>query len=405
MTLLQLFVESLESLSANRVRSALTMLGIIIGVAAVIAMMSIGNGAEDAITQQISSIGTNLLYVMPGGDATNPRPLTMKDAQALLSPQFATNIAAVAPVLQGQVEVSIAGESTNTSIVAVTPDFFKVQTADVTEGTQITQAALDDYAAVALIGSETATDLFNGTSGLVGQTIRIQGQIFRIIGVLKEQGGTGFNNPDDRVIVPLTTAQLRLLKRDAPGEIDLMYVQAASSETVTKAQEQVTQLLRARHRVNEDDDFQIMNTQSLLEAASQVTAILTAFLGGIAGVSLLVGGIGIMNIMLVTVSERTREIGLRKAIGARKADIRLQFMVESSLLSLGGGLIGILTGWGIARVIGQIAAAAGTSLNPSVTIDSVLLATLFSAAVGLFFGIYPANRAANLQPVEALRSE
>jgi putative ABC transport system permease protein len=314
-------------------------------------------------------------------------------------------VAEVAPILQGQDAISIPGESSNTTIIGLTPTYFKVQTADIDEGALISQANVDNYDAVVLLGSRAATNLFDTTSGLIGKKVRIQGQIFRVVGVLKAQGGSGFGNQDNRVYVPLTTAQLRLMKRDAPGEVDMIYVQARSSETVTTAQSQVTQLLQARHRTLGDDDFEIFNTQSLLDSASQITTVLTAFLGGIGGISLLVGGIGIMNIMLVTVSERTREIGLRKAIGARKADIRIQFLVESSLLSLGGGAIGILTGWGIATGIGKIATAMGSTLSPSITLDSVLLATMFSAAVGLFFGIYPANRAANLEPVEALRSE
>jgi putative ABC transport system permease protein len=236
--------------------------------------------------------------------------------------------------------------------------------------------------------------------------VRIQGQIFQVIGILKEQGGTGFGNNDDRVLIPLTTAQLRSARRESPDEVDMIYVQAVDSNSVKSAEELVTQILRSRHNTADGkDDFSILSTQAFLETASAVTGVMTVFLGGIAGVSLLVGGIGIMNIMLVTVTERTREIGLRKAVGARKNDIRLQFLVESSLLSLSGGLIGVLVGWGISILVGKIATSTGTALNPVVQANAVLLATLFSAAVGIFFGIYPANRAANLEPVEALRSE
>jgi putative ABC transport system permease protein len=401
----QLILEALESLNANKVRSTLTMLGIIIGVAAVIAMLSIGSGAQNAITSQISKIGANLLYVMQDRDAANPRPLTIEDAEAMASARYAENILHVAPILQGNAQVSIPGESTSATIIGITPVYFDVQTVEVAEGVAINQSHLDKLSAVVLLGSQTAEDLFGKSTGVVGRTVRIQGQLFRVIGVLKEQGGSGFGNTDDRVLAPLTTAQLRLMRRDYPGQIDQIYVQATSSETVDAAQADLVQLLRARHRTLGEDDFSIMSTQALLETASQVTGILTAFLGGIAGVSLLVGGIGIMNIMLVTVSERTREIGLRKAIGARKDDIRIQFLVESSLLSLGGGVIGILVGWGISVGISQLASALGTTLEASVELWAVLLATMFSASVGLFFGIYPANRAANLQPVEALRTE
>jgi putative ABC transport system permease protein len=406
MSIFQLIIEALESLSSNKVRAGLTMLGIIIGVASVITMLAVGAGAQSAIDQQISSIGTNLLYVAPGGDATNPQPLTTEDAQAIANPLLAPDVQYVAPVVQTQEIVSIPGESSGTSIIGVTPNYFLVQTVEVAEGQTISQAQVDRASSVVLLGSQTAEDLFKTTSGLVGKTVRMRGQVFTVIGVLKSQGGTGFGNADSRILMPLSTVQLRLVKRSAPDVVDMLYVQAASSESVPKAQEQVTQILRARHRLNlGKDDFDIMSTQSLLDTAAQITGIMTAFLGAIAGISLLVGGIGIMNIMLVTVTERTREIGLRKALGARKLDIRIQFLVESSLLSLGGGILGICLGWGIGRLISAIATATGNTLNPVIEMNSILLATMFSAAVGLFFGIYPASRAANLEPVEALRSE
>ena len=404
MNIFSSFIEALESLTSNKVRSGLTMLGIIIGVAAVIAMMSIGSGAQASITNQIASIGTNLLYVSSGGDADNPQPLTMSDAQAIADAVMAPSVTYVAPVLQGQVDVAVAGEETSTTLLGVTPDFFKVQNADVAEGQMISQMHVDDYSAVVLLGSDVVTSLFDTTSDLIGKKVRIEGQVFKVIGVLAEQGGMGMDNKDDRVLVPISTARVRLLQRDQADEVDMLYVQASSAEATTSATEEVSEILRARHRKNlGTDDFDIMSTQDLLDTMNEVTGTLTAFLGGIAGISLLVGGIGIMNIMLVTVTERTREIGLRKAVGARKADIRFQFIVELAMLSLGGGVIGILLGWGISVLIGQVAASMGTSLSPVIELSSVLMATFFSAAVGLFFGLYPANRAAGLQPVEALR--
>jgi putative ABC transport system permease protein len=405
MNIFQSLPEALESLTANKARSALTMLGIIIGVAAVIAMMSIGAGAQNAITSQLESIGTNLLYVTRGGDVDNPRPLTLADAEAMADPSRTSTVTYVAPVVQSNVDVSVPGTSTSTQLVGVTPAYFHVQSITIAEGSTLTEQNLEDKATVALIGSDLAETLFDTTTGLVGKTVRIRGQIFRIIGVLKSEGGTGFGSQDNRILVPLTTAQQRVLRLDEPGEVDMIYVQAASAEQIDAAIDDVTQVLRARHRIRGGDDFQILSTEAMLETATEITGILTVFLGGIAGVSLLVGGIGIMNIMLVTVTERTREIGLRKALGARKRDVRLQFLVEALLLSLGGGIIGILTGWGISTLIGKIAAAAGTNLDPAVTMTSVMLSTIFSAAIGLFFGLYPANRAARLQPVEALRSE
>ncbi|MBN1537303.1 MAG: ABC transporter permease [Anaerolineales bacterium] len=402
----QLILEALESLSANKMRTSLTMLGIIIGVAAVVAMLAIGTGTQNAITDQISSIGVNLLYVMSGGDADNPQALTLGDAKALASSSFSDSIAYVAPILQGQMNVSVPGESTFASIVAVTPTFFNVQTVDLTEGQKISQANVDNYDAVLLIGSETAEDLFGTIEGLVGKTVRLNNQVFNIIGVIESEGGSGMGSMDNRVIVPLTTAKVRLLKRDEPGQVDMLYVQATNSEQMDAAEEAVSQVLRARHtRSLGEDDFSVMSTQSLLEIASSITGIMTAFLGGIAGISLLVGGIGIMNIMLVSVTERTREIGLRMAIGARRSDVRIQFLVESALISLTGGLVGVALGWALAQLIGILISTTGDSITPAITMNSVLLATLFSAAIGLFFGIYPANRAAMLEPVEALRTE
>lgn len=397
--------ESLESLTTNKIRSGLTMLGIIIGVASVVAMSSIGTGTQTAITSEIESIGVNLLYVMSGGDSTDPQPLTLKDAEAIADVKKAPSVGVVAPILQGQVEVGVPGESTNTTLTGVTPDFFLVQDAEVSEGQQISSAHMADFASVVLLGTDVAKALFGETSGLVGKKVRIRGQIFKVIGILKEQGGSGFGSNDDRVLVPLSTAQLRLLRRSELDQVDMIYVQARSTEQVTQAMDDVSQILRARHHTMGEDDFEILSTQSFLETASAITGTFTLFLGGIGAISLVVGGIGIMNIMLVTVSERTREIGLRKAVGARRRDIRLQFLIESSLLSLGGGLLGVVLGWIVSRLIGQIAASSDTSLNPVVSLESVLIATLFAAAVGLFFGIYPANRAANLEPVEALRTE
>lgn len=402
----QLILEALESLSANKMRTSLTMLGIIIGVAAVVAMMAIGAGTQNAITDQISTIGVNLLYVMSGGDADNPQPLTLGDAEALTSSSFSDSISYVAPILQGQMSVSVPGKSTYTSIMAVTPTYFNVQTVDLSEGQKISQSNVDNYEAVLLIGSETAEELFDTTEGLVGKSIRLNNQVFTIIGVIESEGGSGMGSMDNRVIVPLTTAKVRLLKRAEPGQVDMLYVQATSSEKIDAAEEAVSQVLRARHtRSLGEDDFSVFSTQSLLEIASSITGIMTAFLGGIAGISLLVGGIGIMNIMLVSVTERTREIGLRMAIGARRSDIRVQFMVESALISLTGGLVGVGLGWALAQLIGILISTSGDSITPAITLNSVLLATLFSAAIGLFFGIYPANRAAQLEPVEALRTE
>jgi putative ABC transport system permease protein len=252
---------------------------------------------------------------------------------------------------------------------------------------------------------DVADKLFNRREGLLGETIRIQSQPFKIVGVLKPKGGGMGGSQDDLVMVPFSTAQSRLIRRYS-SSVDTVVVQAASADTVEKVTEDISNILRTRHRTPiGSDDFQVISQQSAVSMVSSITNVLTVFLGGIAAISLLVGGIGIMNIMLVSVTERTREIGLRKALGAKKTDILIQFLVESALLSLFGGIIGIILGWLIAFIVGKVAAATGTAFTPVVGMNAILLATLFSTAVGLFFGIYPANRAASLQPVEALRHE
>ncbi|MCJ7825218.1 MAG: ABC transporter permease [Anaerolineales bacterium] len=404
----QSFIEALESLATNKTRSGLTIIGIVIGVAAVIAIVSIGRGAEGTITGSIQGIGTNLLFVFQGGseEVRNPKPLTMGDAEAMTDPFQAPSVVGVAPILQDSVKVTAGGESTTTQISGVTPDYGPVRNANVSEGDFINQEHLLGQASVALLGTEVAEDLFARTAGLVGETVRIEGRPFRVIGVLESKGGSGFSNEDDVILVPLTTAQTRLIRRSSHGNVDMIMVQAFSADTVPSASQEISHILQTRHRTAIGaDDFTIFTQQDFLDTAQTITSVLTIFLGGIAAISLLVGGIGIMNIMLVSVTERTREIGLRKALGARRIDILVQFLTESALLSLIGGVIGIGLGALISYAVGRIAAASDTPLTPSIGLDTVLLATLFSAAVGLFFGLYPANRAASLEPVEALRYE
>jgi putative ABC transport system permease protein len=408
MKIWQAFFEALESLAGNKMRSSLTILGIVIGVAAVIAMLGIGRGAEASITGSIQGIGTNLLFVFRGGDETvrNPQPLTMSDAEAIAEPFAAPSVTGVAPLLQGSAEVTFSGVSHNTQLSGVTPDYGPMRNFEIVEGEFINDGHMIGRSSVAIIGPDVSMELFGRTSAVVGETIRIEGQPFRIIGTYLPKGGGGFGpSEDDQIMVPLTTAQTRLLKRG--GErIDTILIQAAGAEEVDNASDEVAQILRSRHRTGiGGDDFTIVTQQEFLDTFASITGVLTVFLGGIAAISLLVGGIGIMNIMLVSVTERTREIGLRKALGARRSDILIQFLTESSVLSLIGGLIGIGLGWGISQIVRQISAASGTEFIPVVGADAILMATLFSAAVGLFFGIYPANRAASLEPVEALRYE
>jgi putative ABC transport system permease protein len=409
MNVWQAVLEAFESLSANKLRSGLTILGIVIGVGAVIAMVSVGRGAQSTITDSINGIGTNLLFVFRGGseDVRNPKPITLEDAAAIADSVQAPSVMAVAPVIQDTGKVTFGRESTTTSITGVTPDYQSVRKYSLTEGEFINQEHMLGQASVVLLGSEVAKKLFGRQEGLVGETVRIEGQPFRVIGVLQAKGGSGFSsNADNLVMVPFSTAQARLIRHAVTDQVDLLLVEAASPQTVPAANEEVAQILRTRHRTAIGaDDFTILTQQDFLSTASTITNVLTIFLGGVAAISLLVGGIGIMNIMLVSVTERTREIGLRKAVGAHKADILIQFLAESSVLSLIGGVIGIILGYTIAIVVSQVAKANNADITPSIGIDIILIATLFSTAVGLFFGLYPANRAANLEPVEALRYE
>jgi putative ABC transport system permease protein len=408
MSIWQSILDALESLSANKLRASLTILGIVIGVAAVIAMVSVGRGAQATITESINGIGTNLVFVFRGGsqDVRNPKPITLADAEAIADPFQAPSVIAVAPVIQDSGKVTFGRESTNTSITGVTPDYASVRKYSLTEGAFISQEELLGQASVAVLGSEVADKLFGRQNGLVGETIRIENQPFRVIGVLQPKGGSSFSNADNLVMVPFSTAQARLIHHSTADQVDLLMVEAANPKLVSSASDEVAQILRSRHRtVIGADDFTILTQQDFLSTASTITNVLTIFLGGVAAISLLVGGIGIMNIMLVSVTERTREIGLRKAVGAHKADIMIQFLTESAVLSLIGGVIGIILGYGIAFAVGEIARANNANITPSIGIDIILIATLFSTAVGVFFGLYPANRAANLEPVEALRYE
>jgi putative ABC transport system permease protein len=405
---MQSFIEASESLLANKMRSGLTVLGIIIGVAAVIAVLAIGNGTQESILGEIQGVGTNLLFVTQGGseDVSNPKPLTLLDAEALADPFSAPSIDGVAPVLNGRVEINFAGENKSTTLVGVTPDYASVRNIGLSEGEFISETELSGRSAVVIIGTEVAEDLFGRKSGLVGEKVRIEGQPFRVIGVLEEKGGSAMGSEDDQILVPMTTAQTRLLQRSSPNAVDVIYVQAVNSESVPQASLEISQILSSRHRTMiGEEDFSVLSQQDFLDLASTITGVLTIFLGGIAAISLLVGGIGIMNIMMVSVVERTREIGLRKALGARRIDILSQFLIESSLLSLLGGLIGILLGWALSMIVEQIAAGSGTPIVPIMSLNAVLLAVLFSAAIGIFFGLYPANRASMLEPVEALRYE
>jgi putative ABC transport system permease protein len=405
MNVTESFLTAIDSLMANKLRAVLTMLGVIIGVAAVIALMAIGNGVNESITGEIQSIGTNLINISTDADNSDGyQALSISDLEALRDRLNAPALAQVSASIQGTQEVVYNGRSSRITVSGVTENYLAVNNLNEFQaGDGLNGQDLETNARVAVIGYGTATDLFENEYP-IGKFVKINGVSYEVVGVLIESGG-GFTNNDDAAYVPLTTAQSRLYPiRTRSGEkaVTAITAEAASEEQTDAAIEQITETLRRQHNITyaADDDFSIFSQSDLLETFDVITGTLTAFLGAIAGISLMVGGIGIMNIMLVSVTERTREIGIRKAVGALKRDILAQFLLESVLLSILGGLNGVTIGWLISQGAGSL-----LDLEAVVDTGTVLLATTFAAVVGLIFGIYPAWRAAGLQPIEALRYE
>jgi len=405
---------ALAALTANKMRSSLTVLGVIIGVTAVISLMSIGRGSQAAITSNIESLGSNLLFVRPGasteagvrGAQGSAISLTLEDAEALADRQLAPAVAGVAPQVQTFAQVVAGKKNTRTQVLGVTPEYQSVRNFPVATGVFISSSQVKSSSMVAVLGSNVAETLF-GQMIPVGQSIKINGRQFKVIGVLQSKGGTGFGMTDDVVLAPITTVQKRLSsQRTAAGQqsVQTINVQAASAKETDAAIQQIASILRQRHRIVGEDDFTISSQQETIDALQQSTQVWVVFLGAIAGISLLVGGIGIMNIMLVSVTERTREIGVRKAVGAKRRDILLQFLVEAALLSLTGGGIGVLVGWGVSHFVSGLNLG-GQAIRTVVSADTVILAVSVSAAIGILFGLYPAYRAARLNPIEALRYE
>ncbi len=408
MKLLRIMRVSLRALARNKMRSFLTILGVIIGVAAVIAMVSIGEGAKKGIEDRFASMGTNLLFVYPGsrsvrgvqtgfGGFTNLKP---DDAKAI--EERCDAVLAVSPSISTRAQVVYGNKNWNTQIQGTGEKFPLIRNWKVVEGTYFDETQVAGAAKVAVLGSLVRQNLFEDEDP-IGKTIRINRIPFTVIGVLESKGEQGgFFNRDDMIAVPYTTVMRRLRGVDYISSID---VAAVSADKTAEAQRQIEELMRERHRIapGAEDDFQVRNMTDVAESAAESTRIMTILLGSIAGISLIVGGIGIMNIMLVSVTERIREIGVRMAVGARERDILLQFLIEAVVLSVTGGVIGIIVGVGASKLMKYISVF--STITTVVTIESILLAFCFAAAVGIFFGYYPARKASKLDPIEALRYE
>ncbi|MDO8672214.1 MAG: ABC transporter permease, partial [Dehalococcoidia bacterium] len=404
---------ALRALAANKLRTSLTTLGIVIGVSAVVALMSVGQGAQAAITGQIQSMGTNLLYITPGAareggvqqGAGTVATLTLEDAIAITEDASALGVAGAAPESMVQAQIVVGAVNTRTRVVGTTSDYQYVRNFKAASGDFITPQHDDAHSLVVVLGSTVASTLFPDLDP-IGQSVRINQVSFQVIGVMETKGSQAMGNQDDQVFVPITTLFQRLQnQRTSSGSrnVNTIYVQLVSEETKINSVEQIGQLLRENHRVVQDD-FTVRSQDDILAALGTITTTLTVVLGAIAGISLLVGGIGIMNIMLVSVTERTKEIGIRKAVGAKRHHIITQFLIEASVVSILGGIVGILVGVGASRMISGVNFG-GQKLQTEVSPSVLILAFSVSVAIGLFFGIYPANRAAGLNPIEALRYE
>jgi putative ABC transport system permease protein len=408
MTLTDIFKETYSALSANKARSGLTVLGIVIGISSVIAMISIGNGASSSISSSIESLGSNLLLISPGAQRGpgfqvnagrgSAKSLTQADANAITAE--VAGIQAVASEVSGRYQITAKGTNTNTTVNGVTSNYPQVRNVEIAEGDFISDAQNQSVAKVAVIGPTVRDDLFGADAGsVIGETIRIKGLIFTIIGMTKSKGGTGFGNQDDIIYIPETSAMRFFSGNEYLSGIS---IQANDPNVMTEVQTDITNLLLDRHHISDSTlaDFSVLNQNDIISAASSVTSTLTYLLAAVAGISLVVGGIGIMNMMLTTVTERTKEIGLRKAIGAKKKDISLQFLVEAVALTFTGGFFGIILGWLICYGITSLGL-----INTTVSTTSVLLGFGVSAGIGIVFGYYPARRASQLNPIDALRYE
>jgi putative ABC transport system permease protein len=396
---------ALRALRRNKMRSVLTALGIIIGVASVVAMVAVGNGAQANITKQVSALGQNLLSVFAGSRRAggvnsglgSASAITLEDSDIIA--REVPDVIAISPEISASAQAIANGRNWSTTIVGESQDYLKIRDWKLTAGSMFNERDVRGAAKVAVIGSKTAAELF-GPLNPVGQSVRVKNIPFIIIGVLESKGaGMGGMNQDDRLIIPFTTAMKRIT---GDKYLRCVNVQVSRSDRMDIAQQQITSLLRQRHRLpaGRDDDFNIFNQKEIADTVNTISGIITLLLGSVAGISLVVGGIGIMNIMLVSVTERTREIGIRIAVGAQPGDIRLQFLIEAVTLSLLGGALGVFAGIGASKLIGLVA-----NFQAIVSPGSILLALGVSSAIGIFFGLYPAHKAAGLNPIDALRYE
>ncbi len=411
-----LFATALGSVGSNKLRASLTLLGIVIGVSSVIAMMAVGRGAQVSVTSRISDLGTDLITVRPGNEALrfaffggggNSDVLSFEDALALKDDVFTPDVRLVAPENSFSGSAVVGGENTFVTGVGITAEYIEARNLTIASGRNISNSDVQNITLVAVLGSQISETLF-GNRDPVGLTVKISGRQFRVVGVLESQQGTIFN-PDNSVLVPITTAHYRM--NNGKGLIDSIAVSsinvlATSGKTVESARASIATVLRLRHELtaDDDDDFLITTQQDTIETLEGTQGTFVILLGSIAGISLLVGGIGVMNIMLVSVTERTREIGIRRAVGAKRRDIMFQFVTEAVLMTFGGGILGVLVGWAIAY-FGNGATVDGDVIETVIETHIAGIALAVSVAVGLFFGIYPAVRAASLNPIEALRHE
>jgi len=403
----EILTESLSTLTINKLRTGLAILGIIIGIGSVIALISLGQSSQKSIENQIQSLGSNMLTIYPSGQQSGAvrgamgggTTLTLADAKAIETSSTLTTVSRVSPEYSSRSQVTAGRNNTNTQITGVEPQYASIRNVTISQGSFITEGNVTALSKVAVVGPQAAEDLFGEGVAAVGQTIRIKGQMLTVVGVTVSKGGSGFNNPDDAIYVPLTTAQKILF---GSNYLSSIAVEAKSSDVMTEAQNEIGYFLLARHKISDaaNADFSIMSQNDILSTVSQVTGTFTTLLGGIAAISLLVGGIGIMNIMLVTVTERTREIGLRKALGAKKKVIITQFLTEAILLTVIGGLLGMMLGIIISYILTKV-----MSMPFTISWYAIFLAIGVSGAVGILFGWYPAKKASDLQPIEALRYE